>query len=449
MRNLFGTDGIRGIANVYPMTSEVSLQLGRALAHVFKSSNKSKHKILIGKDTRLSGYMIETAMSAGICSMGVDVMLVGPMPTPAIAFLTHSMRADAGIVISASHNPFQDNGIKIFAGNGFKLPDSQEEHLEELILSNELDHLRPTANEIGKAFRVDDATGRYIVYLKNIFPNKFTLDGIKIVVDCAHGATYKVAPAVFEELGAEVIKIGVTPNGKNINDRCGSLYPEQLSKAVIKNGAHLGVALDGDGDRAIFADEIGEIVDGDHIMAICANDLKEQGNLNANTLVATVMSNIGLEIAAERLGIFVKRTQVGDRYVVETMRTHNYNFGGEQSGHLIFLDHSSTGDGIIAALNLLSIMIRKERKLSELKQIMESLPQKMINISVKEKKPIESIPELKNFIDKVEKELDKEGRVLIRYSGTENKMRIMVEGPTNDIVEKHVNDIAEIAKKYI
>ena len=335
MRKLFGTDGIRGVANVHPMTTEIAMQLGRAVAHIFKNK-KGRHRILIGKDTRVSGYMLETALASGICSMGVDVLLVGPMPTPGIAFLTTDMRADAGIVISASHNPFQDNGIKIFCRDGFKLPDEKEGEIERLIFSKEIDSLRPTATEVGKAFRIDDAAGRYIVFLKKTFHRDLTLDGYKIVLDCAHGAAYKIAPHVFTELGAEVYPIGIEPDGVNINLDCGALYPKKLSQKVTEKGADIGIALDGDADRVIFVDERGEEVDGDHIMAMCAVDLLRENRLKKKTVVATVMSNIGLEITLKKEGINLVRAQVGDRYILEEMRHHGYNFGGEQSGHIIF-----------------------------------------------------------------------------------------------------------------
>ena len=352
MRKLFGTDGIRGVANIYPMTTEIAMQVGRAIAFIVKNK-KGRHRIVIGKDTRVSGYMIENALAAGICSMGVDVLLVGPLPTPGIAFITTSMRADAGVVISASHNPFQDNGIKIFSSDGFKLPDEVEADIEELIFSQKMATLRPVAEEVGKARRIDDAKGRYIVFLKNIFPKKQTLEGMHIVLDCAHGATYGVAPYVLEELGAKVTSLGVSPDGKNINHQCGALHPELMAAKVKETGADIGLALDGDGDRLIVCDENGKVVDGDHIMAICAKDLIKRGKLRKKTLVTTVMSNMGLEIAMKEMGGKMVRTNVGDRYVVEEMRKNGYSFGGEQSGHLVVLDHITTGDGNLAALRLL------------------------------------------------------------------------------------------------
>ncbi len=447
MRRLFGTDGIRGKANIHPMTTDVAMNIGRAVAKVFRSNGRSRHpRVLIGKDTRLSCYMLENAMSAGICSMGVDVLIVGPMPTPAIAFLTSSMRADAGVVISASHNPYEDNGIKIFSSDGFKLPDHVEARIEELIESDTLTTDMPTGSDVGKAFRIEDSQGRYIVFAKHTFPADLTLDGLKIVLDCANGATYRVAPAVFEELGADVIKMGVEPNGININDGCGALYPEAMKNAVLESGADMGIALDGDGDRLIVVDEKGMVVDGDHIMAICAKDMIENRILNYNTVVSTVMSNMGLEVALEALGGRLVRTQVGDRYVVETMRKKGYNFGGEQSGHLIFLDHITTGDGVLAALQLLAVMQRTRRPLSELAGIMESFPQTLHNIRVKEKKGIDEIEGLAERQAKLEEELKGRGRILIRPSGTEPVIRIMVEGEDQDQIESIAQDLGEYIK---
>lgn len=446
MRKLFGTDGIRGVANVEPMTTEMAMQVGRGVAYIFKNKNR-RHKIVIGKDTRLSGYMLENALVAGICSMGVDVLLVGPLPTPGIAFITASMRADAGIVISASHNPFQDNGIKIFSGNGFKLPDDLEMKIEELIFSEKIDSLRPTAAEVGKAYRVDDAVGRYVVHLKNSFPKDLSLDGLKIVLDCAHGAAYKVAPAVFEELGAEVIALGVEPNGENINFQCGSLHPHLVMEKVKECQADLGISLDGDADRAIFADEEGNLVDGDQIMAICAHDLKKKKRLNHNTLVATVMSNMGLDLAMKEKGIKVVRTQVGDRYVVEEMNRGGYNLGGEQSGHFIFLDYNTTGDGVLSALQVLAVMKREDKKLSELSTIMTKFPQVLINVAVKEKKDPAQIPELAKLLKKIKEKLANKGRLLVRPSGTENLMRIMVEGEDHAEIDAYAQEIAASIRK--
>ena len=446
MGRIFGTDGVRGIANVYPMTTEMAMQLGRGAAYIFKNKNR-RPKIVIGKDTRLSGYMIENAISSGICSMGVDVLLVGPLPTPGIAFITSSMRADAGVVISASHNPFQDNGIKFFSRDGFKLPDELEEEIEELILSNGINHLRPTAEEVGKAFRIDDAVGRYVVFLKNSFPRDLTLDGIKIAVDCAHGAAYKVAPAVFEELGAEVVLTGVKPNGQNINAGCGSLYPELVAKLVVESGAHIGVAFDGDADRLICADEKGRVLDGDHLMAVCAAHMLREARLNHSTLVTTVMSNMGLEVALKSRGGRLERTAVGDRYVVERMRAGGFNLGGEQSGHVIFLDYNTTGDGVLSALRLLEVMLLEGKPLSELAAIMERYPQHLINVRVKERKPLEAIPEIARTVSLVEKKLGDHGRVLIRPSGTEPVIRVMVEGRDRDLVVEVAQETAAVIER--
>jgi phosphoglucosamine mutase len=448
MRKLFGTDGVRGVANQEPMTAETALALGRAAAYIFKNK-EGRHQIVIGKDTRLSGYMIENALASGICSMGVDVLLVGPLPTPGIAFITTSMRADAGVVISASHNPFQDNGIKFFSSDGFKLPDSLEMKMEELILERKIDSLRPTAKEVGKAFRIDDANGRYIVYLKNTFPKELTLDGLKVAVDCANGAGYKIAPTVFSELGADVITRGVNPNGININAKCGALHPEIVKKIVLKNNADVGIALDGDADRVIFIDEKGKIVDGDKIMAICTLEMLKQGTLANKTLVATVMSNLGLDKAVNKAGGTVVRSQVGDRYVMEKMLSIKSNFGGEQSGHLIFLDHSTTGDGILSALQVLSIMVKSGKPLSELAKCMTPYPQVMENIRVAKKTPVNKIKGFSPLIKSVEQELGNSGRLLIRYSGTEPLLRIMIEGKDKKRIKAHLDELASHISKEI
>jgi phosphoglucosamine mutase len=446
MRKLFGTDGIRGVANVHPMTTEMAMQVGRGVAFVFKNENR-RHRIVIGKDTRLSGYMLENALVAGICSMGVDVLLVGPLPTPGIAFITVSMRADAGIVISASHNPFQDNGIKIFSRDGFKLPDRLENQIEELISSDRIASLRPTAKEVGKAFRIDDAVGRYVVYLKNSFPREFTLEGMKIVLDCANGASYRAAPAVFEELGAKIIPLGVEPDGENINHRCGSLHPRVVTQAVKKFGADIGISLDGDADRAIFSDEKGNVVDGDQIMAFCARDLRQANRLKKNTLVATVMSNLQLDLTLRDLGIRVVRTQVGDRYVAEEMSRHGYNFGGEQSGHLIFLDYNTTGDGVLSALQVLAVMKREGKKLSELASILTPFPQVLLNVPVGHKKDPHQVPEVASRVKKIQKKLGEKGRILVRPSGTESLIRVMVEGEKAKEIRGYAEEIARCVRK--
>lgn len=445
MRKIFGTDGVRGVANIFPMTTEIAMQIGRGIAFLVKDM-KPDHRIVIGKDTRLSGYMIENALAAGICSMGVDVLLVGPMPTPGIAFITTSMRADAGVVISASHNPFQDNGIKIFSRNGYKLPDQQELNIEDLIFSKKIDALRPIAEEVGKAFRLDDARGRYTVFLKNTFPKQYALDGFHIVLDCANGATYSVAPHVFEELGAKVTSLAVEPDGRNINHNCGALYPQLMAEKVKEVGADLGIALDGDGDRLIVVDENGKIIDGDHVMAICASDLMVRRKLKKKTLVATVMSNLGLEIAMQNMGGKMVRTQVGDRYVVEEMRNKGYNFGGEQSGHLVFLDHNTTGDGILAALQLLAIMIKRNKPISELAKIMESFPQTLKNVRTKTKIAPDQIKGFSEKIITLEEKLGKTGRILVRPSGTEPVIRVMVEGQDETLIDTMADELCEMIR---
>jgi len=455
-RRLFGTDGVRGVANIHPMTAEMALQLGRALAYLVRSG-PHRHRIVVGKDTRLSGYMLEQAIASGICSMGVDVMLTGPLPTPGIAFLTESMRADAGVVISASHNPYQDNGIKFFSRDGFKLPDELELQIERLVLEGGADDegteefraLRPTATRVGKAKRIDDAIGRYIVFLKSLFPKDLTLDGLTVVVDCANGAAYHVAPAVFEELGAKVIPLGVEPDGTNINADCGAVHPEGMAKAIEKHGADLGLALDGDADRVILADERGRVVDGDAIMALVGRDLIRQGTLAKRTVVATVMSNVGLERALAPVRGRLVRTAVGDRYVVEEMRRSGYNFGGEQSGHLIFLDHVTTGDGVAAALNVLAVMQRERRPLSELARCFDPVPQALVNVAVRAKRPIDELPAVRRAVAAVEKALGADGRVLVRFSGTENKARVLVEGPDAKRIRAHAEAIADELRKAL
>jgi phosphoglucosamine mutase len=426
-RKLFGTDGVRGVANIYPMTAEMALQLGQALAYVIKYG-PGRHRIVVGKDTRQSGYLLEYAITAGICSMGVDVVLLGPMPTPGIAFITHSMRADAGVVISASHNPYQDNGIKFFKGDGYKLPDEIEAHIESLLSQRELDESKPTATEIGQAFRMDDARGRYISYLKGTLPKDLELDGLKIVVDCAHGATYKVAPEVLGELGADIIPIGVRPNGRNINRLCGATHPEGMAKLVTRHQADLGVAFDGDGDRCIVVDHKGRVVDGDHILAICALDMQRRQTLRRKTVVGTVMSNLGLEMALKGHGLKLVRTQVGDRYVLEAMLKGGYNLGGEQSGHLVFLNDSTTGDGILTALRLLAVMLREQKPLAELASCMAEYPQVLLNLKVKERRDLKTVPQAQKAILAAEKRLQGWGRLLVRFSGTEPLLRVMVEG---------------------
>jgi len=448
MRHLFGTDGVRGTANEMPMTPELSMQLGRAVTFLVGRGNKHVPRVLIGKDTRLSGYMLEQALAAGICSMGGRVILCGPVPTPAVAHLTTAMRADAGIVISASHNPYQDNGIKIFGADGFKLPDEEEAEIERLMGNDALLSPRPTGPGIGRAEKLEDARGRYVTFAKNTFPRDLTLDGVRVVVDAAHGAAYKTAPSVFAELGASLWCIGVKPNGTNINRDAGALHPDNVRAEVVRRRAHIGIALDGDADRLIVVDEKGQIVDGDAVMAMCASRMLQAGELRKNTLVATVMSNLGLERAIEGMGGQLIRTAVGDRYVVEAMRSGGYNLGGEQSGHLIFLDHASTGDGTIAALQVLALMMRTGKPLSSLAHAcMERVPQLLENVTLPARKPLEEMQQLSALQDKVKKELGNEGRILIRWSGTEPKLRIMLEGPNPDQLAVWSKDLVAAAKR--
>ncbi|MEJ5329357.1 MAG: phosphoglucosamine mutase [Desulfobaccales bacterium] len=444
-RKLFGTDGVRGVANVYPMTAEVALQLGRALTYVVRYG-PSRPRIVVGKDTRLSGYLLEYAITAGICSMGGDVMLLGPMPTPGIAYITHSMRADAGVVISASHNPYQDNGIKFFKGDGFKLPDELEAHIEQLLENPEVEETRPTATDIGQAFRIDDARGRYISYLKSTFPKELELDGLKIVVDCAHGATYKIAPEVLSELGADLIPIGVRPNGKNINHLCGATHPETMARLVVRHRADLGIAFDGDGDRCIMVDHQGKVVNGDHILGICALDMDRRKTLKRRTVVATVMSNLGLETALKQAGIRLVRTQVGDRYVLEAMLKGGYNLGGEQSGHVVFLNHSTTGDGILTALRTLAVMLRADKPLAELAAAIPTYPQVLVNVLVTERKDLKTVPAARQALAEAEAALDGRGRLLVRYSGTEPVLRIMAEGQDETEIRQLAEQLAAALK---
>ena len=445
-RTLFGTDGIRGVANRHPMTPEIVLRVGRAVASLFRNS-KRRHRILIGRDTRLSGPMIEDALVAGICSMGVDALTVGVLPTPAVAFLTMDMKADAAIMISASHNPFEDNGIKIFQGNGLKLPDAAEARIEALMASERLGDSAPSGAAIGRSKAIFGADGRYAVFLKNAFPKTMSLEGLKIVVDCAHGAGHRIGPLVLEELGAEVIPMGNNPDGMNINLKCGAMHPEIVAAAVRKHRAHAGIALDGDADRVIFSDEKGKVMDGDHLMAICAIDMKARKQLRKNTVVATVMSNMGFEIAMKEAGIKLIRTQVGDRYILEHMLNKGYNLGGEQSGHLIFLDHTTTGDGILSALQVLAVMKKKGRPLSELAAVMTTLPQVLVNVTVEKRMDLDSVPVIGQAIAEAEKKLAGTGRVLVRFSGTQALCRVMIEGPSQKEITAMANELAEVIKK--
>ncbi len=447
MKTLFGTDGIRGIANMEPITVETAMRVGQALARLCKRKNgKTRVKIVIGKDTRLSGYMLETAIASGICSMGADVLLVGPLPTPGIAFITRSMRADAGVVISASHNPYYDNGIKIFSGDGYKLPDGEEAWIEEAVERTDNGGMTPTKDEVGKAFRIEDAIGRYVVFLKGTFPRQFDLDGLKIAVDCANGASYRVAPAVFEELGATVYPVGVSPDGMNINQECGSLYPQRVRETVLKTGADIGITLDGDADRVIFVDHEGNILNGDKTLALCALHLKKKGRLRKETLVATIMSNYALDKALEKEGIKVIRTNVGDRNVMETMLKNGYNLGGEQSGHLIFLDYNTTGDGIVTALQVLAIMMETGTPLSRLAKVMEPFPQVMRNLPVEMKIDLNAVPEIRERIEEERRKLEGKGRIVLRYSGTEPILRLMVEGEPEPFIREIADEMEAFLK---
>jgi phosphoglucosamine mutase len=440
-RKLFGTDGMRGVANLEPMTSATVMRLGMAIASRLRQPGRHT-RIAIGKDTRLSGYMFESALASGIVAMGADVWLTGPLPTPGIAFIASSMRCDAGVVISASHNPFEDNGIKVFARDGYKLPDHVEAEIEALMASPELDAQRATAGDVGYSRKIEDARGRYVVYCKATFPSELTLDGLHVVVDGAHGAAYRVGPAVFEELGARVTAIHTKPDGKNINAGAGALHPEAMCETVRRHDAHIGIALDGDADRVVLCDEHGTVIDGDAVMALCATRMIQENRLAKSTLVATVMSNLGLERAVRSAGGTVVRTQVGDRYVVEEMRKNGYNLGGEQSGHLVFLDHATTGDGIVAALRVLAIMAREGKPLSELAKVMTRTPQVLVNTSVEKKVPLEQLPDVQRMIADIERELGDDGRVLVRYSGTESKVRVMIEGIDQDRIRGWAEDIA-------
>jgi phosphoglucosamine mutase len=448
MTRLFGTDGVRGLANVYPMSPDMVLRLGQAIG-IYFGTRHTKARILIGKDTRRSGYMLEQALCSGICSVGVDAYFLGPLPTPGIAYLTRGMRASAGIVISASHNPFHDNGIKIFSADGYKLPDEVEDELEKLVSDTSLAENSPTGAGIGRARRIEDAIGQYAVFLKEQFPKHLRLDGLRIVIDCANGAGYRVAPKVFSELGAELFIIGDEPNGTNINDHCGALFPQTLREKVLLYKADLGIALDGDADRIVVIDEKGELVDGDEMLAACGVYMLKKNLLRNNTVVSTVMSNMGLDVALAKAGGTLIRTKVGDRYVMEAMRKGDHVLGGEQSGHLIFRDSSTTGDGILAGLKFLEIMVEQGRRASELRQTMERLPQLVINVKVKSKVPFENLKEFQKALKQVEKKLDGKGRVLVRYSGTESLARVMVEGENRDEIETMAHELSHELTKSI
>lgn len=440
-RKLFGTDGIRGRANLHPMTPEIAMRLGMAVAAHFGREGK----VVVGKDTRRSGYMLEMGLASGLCALGVDVLLVGPIPTPGIAYLAKSMRADAGVVISASHNPFEDNGFKLFANDGFKLPDEVESHIETLMEPGVLDDRLATGASIGKAKRIDDAGGRYITYVKQAFPLEHDLEGLRIVVDCAHGAAYKIAPAVLAELGADVIRIGVEPDGTNINAGVGAMHPEHLAHVVREYRADFGLALDGDADRAVFCDHRGEPIDGDIALAILGREFAGRKLLRGGKLVTTVMANIGLERSLAGVGIGLERTAVGDRYVVEAMRKLGCNLGGEQSGHLICLDHSTTGDGLVSALMLLGVMVREGKSLAELAKVMTRYPQVVKGFAVARKIPLAQLADTRKAIAGVEASLGDEGRVVVRYSGTEALLRVMVEGVDERQIHAAADEIGEAA----
>jgi phosphoglucosamine mutase len=456
-KKIFGTDGVRGTANVEPVTAETALKLGRAAAHVFKNlerqprhGSRGKHKIVLGKDTRLSGYLLENAISSGILSMGVDVLFIGPLPTPGVAYVTRSLRADAGIVITASHNPYADNGIKFFRADGYKLDDKIENEIENLVFTGGIENIRPTAGEIGKAVRIDDALGRYIEFAKASFPRGMTLEGLRVVVDCAHGAAYKSTPCVLRELGAEVIVLGNQPDGMNINQDCGSMHPENLCRQVVQHRAHLGIAHDGDADRVLLCDETGVLIDGDDIMAIAALDMLAQKTLAEETLVATVMSNAGLEAAINNAGGKIIRAAVGDKNVIDEMLKHGFNFGGEQSGHLIFRDFGTTGDGLVAALQILRIMRARETPLSQLAKCWARFPQLVTNVRVREKRPFEQLDGVLKLVGEAEAELQGQGgRVFLRYSGTEPKARLLLEGREATVLEKWSQKICGAIQKQI
>jgi len=450
-KKLFGTDGIRGTANKHPMTPDIALKVGQALGYLLKQQNGRKghsRMVLIGKDTRLSGYMVEQALAAGLNSMGVAVQLTGPLPTPGIGFLARNMRADAGVIISASHNPYHDNGIKIFGADGFKIPDSMEKEIERIVSEEDVSRWLPSGDGLGRTRRIDDAAGRYIVYVKNAFPLNQSLEGMRIVLDCANGAAYKVAPAIFSELGADLVVVNNDPNGFNINDKAGALHPEKMCEAVIKFRADVGISLDGDADRVIMVDEKGEIVNGDHILAICALHLSRNKALPQNTIVATQMSNVGLDIAMKRAGIYVVRTDVGDKNVVDAMRKQGYALGGEQSGHIIHLEYSTTGDGCVAALNVLAVMKAEGKKLSELKTTMDDVPQVLINTRVGTRKPLEEINGYQKLIESAEAQL-KDGRIFVRYSGTEPLIRVLVEGRDKRQIAQLAEEISKFLQKEL
>ena len=454
-KKIFGTDGVRGTANIEPVTAETALRLGRAAGHVFKniapqSRDRGRHKIVLGKDTRLSGYMLENAISSGILAMGVDVLFIGPLPTPGVAYVTRSLRADAGIVITASHNPYDDNGIKFFRPDGYKLDDNIEGRIEQLVFSGDIESIRPTADAIGKAVRIDDALGRYIEYAKGSCPRGLTLEGMRIVIDCAHGAAYKSTPCVLRELGAEIFVYGNQPDGMNINKDCGSMHPQQMCHKVREHGAHLGISHDGDADRVLFCDETGNLIDGDDVMAICGLEMLAEGTLQDKTLVATIMSNAGLDAVIQEAGGRVVHTAVGDKNVIDEMLRCGFNLGGEQSGHMIFRDYSTTGDGLVCALQILRVMKAKDKPLSRLARCWTRYPQLTANIRVREKVPFDQLDGVLQLVSQAEAEVKPSGgRVLLRYSGTEPKARLLVEGRDPEVLEKWTQEIAEAIRKQV
>ena len=448
-KKLFGTDGIRGKSNYFPIRSDIVLRVGQAMGYLLKKENKKNPMVLIGKDTRLSGYMLEQALASGLNSMGVWVQLTGPLPTPGIGFLAQNMRASAGIVISASHNPYEDNGIKIFDKRGFKISKEVEDAIESLVFSENLNDLIAPSDQIGRSRRIDDAAGRYIVHVKNTFLVEHSLDGLRIVLDCAHGACYKVAPKIFGELGAEVFVIGNEPNGYNINKQSGALYVERIQNEVLKYKADVGISLDGDGDRVIMADETGTLVDGDHILGICALSLKKKGELSENKVVATTMSNMGLETMLKEKGISLERTEVGDRNVVEYMKKNNIALGGEPSGHIIFLNQSTTGDACVAALNVLAVMRSENKSLSELRSVLVSVPQVQTSVRIKKKSELNLIPGYTSLIENIGKKLNNKGRVYVRYSGTEPVVRVLIEGENKQLIQTYAKEVSSFLREHL
>jgi phosphoglucosamine mutase len=448
MDKLFGTDGIRGQANCYPITPEVALQTGKAMAHVFQARGHGTRRAIIGKDTRLSGYMLESALTSGLVSLGMDVLLVGPVPTPAVAHLAKSMGAAVGIMLTASHNPYDDNGIKVFSHDGFKLSDEIEAQIEKLVLNEEMSSEHIRSEDLGKAYRVEDARGRYIEFAKSSVDNE-SIEGLKVVLDCANGAAYLVGPWIFKELGAEVTKIFAEPDGFNINNGCGALHPETVGETVRQQKADVGIALDGDADRVIFCDAAGNMVDGDRILAMCALEFKARGKLAKDTLVVTSMSNLGLHEAMGKSGIRVEVTDVGDREVIERMRAGGFNLGGEKSGHVIFMDYATTGDGILTALQVLRLMKRQGVSLADLARCMTEYPQALISLKVTEKRPLEDLTVLQKALQRCRDDLGKDGRVLLRYSGTEPKVRLLVEAREKGAVERWVGELSAVIRREI